>query len=594
MNDPVRAAVDRPALATVAPALLLLAAFTALPLAVAQQPTLTLQLCDLPGLATPARCGTFLVPENRDTGEGRQVELAVVVLPSTGDTPARRAVTYLAGGPGESSTRGAAGFAGYLADLRDRFDLLLVDQRGTGQSRPLLRCPYQDDPARGQQYLDQFMSLGGLTECRRVLERQADLRPYTPARAADDLDDVRAALGYETLDLVGVSYGTRVALEYARRHPESTRTLTLLGPVAMDARMPLDMARDLDAMLAGLFAACARDEGCRSTFPALDADLGQALARLEQGVEPVLVPSPLGGEPLAVPMNRDVFAQALRYMLYAPASQVGLPYALHRAGLGDFGRVASFAAMSGAQFSSGADGLYLSVTCAEDVPFFTLEEGRAAAAGTLLGELRVNQQKAACALWPRGEIPPGFHDPVRTSVPALLVVGALDPATPPRWAQRIAAHMPTARVVVVPEAGHGTEGLAGGECVVGLPARFIAAGSFDGLDLDCAASARLAGWQLAPPPAAVELAPEALAELAGSYASAEGVTVAVAVKDGELTADGMGRTFVLVPVGGDRFLVAGAPGAVAFVVQRDDAGAVRRLVLEQGGVVALVFERLER
>jgi pimeloyl-ACP methyl ester carboxylesterase len=575
--------------------LLALAAAVALP-AAAQNRILELEACEVPGLSAPARCGRFVGPENRDVDRsqgGRQVELAVVVLSSTGETPARRAVTYLAGGPGESSTRGAAGVAGYLAQLRDDFDILLVDQRGTGDSRPLLRCPYQDDPARGPQYLDQFMSLGGLSECRRVLERQADLGQYNTTRAADDLDDVRAALGYETLDLVGVSYGTRLAQEYARRHPGSTRTLTLLGPVTMHSRMPLDMAGDLDASLAGLFAACGRDEGCRAAFPSLDDDLSRALARLDGAVEPVVVPSPRGDGPVAVPMNRAVFAQVLRYMLYVPASQVGLPYAVHRAAGGDFVPVATFAAMIGAQFNSAADGLYLSVTCAEDVPFFSLGEGRAAAAGTLLGELRVNQQKAACALWARGDIPEGFHEPVKTSAPALLVVGELDPATPVRWAKIIDGHLPNSRLVVVPEAGHETEGLAGGECIATLPARFIAAGSFDGLDLDCAAGARLSGWQLAPPPAAVELSPEGMAELVGSYTSAEGVTITVAVKDGQLAAEGLDRTFVLVPVGDDRFLVAGAPGAVAFVVQRDDGGVVRRLGLEQGGVVVLVLERGE-
>jgi pimeloyl-ACP methyl ester carboxylesterase len=547
--------------------------------------------CEVPGLSGPARCGTFAVPENRATGEGRRVELAVVVLPSTGEAPARRAVTYLAGGPGESSTRGAAGVAGFLAGLRDDFDILLVDQRGTGRSRPLLRCPYQDDPARQQQYLDEFMGLGELTACRRELERHADPGLYTTTHAADDLDDVRAALGYETLDLLGVSYGTRLAQEYARRHPRATRTLTLLGPVAMDAFLPLAMARDFDVALAGTFAACRRDEGCRTAFPALEEDLASALARLDQAVDPVVVRAPRGGEPIAVPMNRAVFAQALRYMHYSPASQVGVPYAVHRAAGGDFEPVASFAAVIGAQLNGGADGLYLSVTCAEDVPFFSLEEGRAAAAGTLLGELRVNQQKAACALWPRGEIPEGFHQPVTAAAPALLVVGELDPATPPRWARQIATHLSAARVVVVPEAGHETEGLAGGECIAQLPARFIAAGSFDGLDLECAAGARLAGWQLAPPPAPVELTDAQLAELAGAYASAEGVAVTVAVVDGELVAEGLGNRFVLIPVGGDRFRVAGAPPGVAFVAERDDGGAIRRLLLEQGGSVALVLER---
>jgi pimeloyl-ACP methyl ester carboxylesterase len=577
-----RAALSRRATA-LAFASTLLSIASPSPVLGATEPRLRLAPCGVDANAPPgSRCGTLTVFEDRAAGTGRTIDLSLVVVPSTGAQPARHAVAFLAGGPGDGITRAAGGVAQWLAGVRPDRDLLLVDQRGTGDSNPL-RCPYQEEERRFADYLDDPFSVGRLQECRQELEIRADLSLYTTPYAADDLDDVRAALGYESLDLLGGSYGTRLALVYARRHPERARTLTLLGPVPVDARIPYRLARDFDVSLRGTLADCRADAACAAAFPDLEGDLKRAFERVDAGVAPVVVPAPDGKGTVDVAVSRQLVVQALRYMLYIPVGQSGLPFALHSAAEGNFGPVASFAAMIGSAFNKAADALYLSVTCSEDVTRFTLEEGRANAAGTLIGDLRVNHQKAACALWPAGRLPAGHFDPVRLTTPALIVVGERDPATPPDWAREVAADLPNSLVVVVRQAGHeATEGLLDADCLASLPASFIAAGNVEGLDASCAATARLPPWTLAPEAPAIKLSREALAPVAGNYATPDGMRVVIELGEDGLTARGFDRTFGLEPISTERFRIVGAPPGFALELVRDSKGEVEAVVLEQG------------
>ena len=544
--------------------------------------------CSDPSAPPGTRCGTYTVVEDRDSGQGRTLDLNFVVVPNTGGKAARHAIVFLAGGPGQASVNGAAPMAQWLAELRADRDLLLVDQRGTGASNPL-RCPYQDEQRRFSEYLADPFAVGRLAECRAALERRADLTRYTSPYAADDLDELRAALGYESLDLIGGSYGTRLALVYARRHPAGARTLTLLGPAPLDARIPFRLARDFDAALYGSFADCAADAACAAAFPDLAGDLRRALERVAAGVPPVTITA--AGKPAEVTVSRQLVLQALRYMLYHPTTQIGMPYALHRAAEGDFEPVAAFAAMIGNAFNRDSDALYLSVTCAEDVARFDLEEGRAAAAGTLLGSLRVDHQKAACALWPTGRLPADYHQPFQVQTPALVLVGERDPATPPDWGREVAASLPNGVLVIVPRAGHETiDGLLGVDCLDAAPKRLIATGTTAGMDVSCAAAAKLPPYTLAPEAAAIELPAEELAALVGTYVSDKGFTLVVELVDGALEVTAMGRKFGLEPLSTERFRIVGGPPGYALVVVRD-GGRVSGAILEEGPVVRTPLQR---
>src|SRR5262249_46951072 len=162
------------------------------------------------------------------------------VIPATG-TATRDPVVPIPGGPGSGTIEQAAGFANELRELRETRDILLVDLRGTGGSN-LLDCEMYG-PALAD-YLGAFYPAERGRRCAERWRDRADLSQYDNDASADDLDEVRAALGYERLNLYGASAGTRTALVYMRRHPDRVRSAVLHGVVPTNAAMPLHTAPD--------------------------------------------------------------------------------------------------------------------------------------------------------------------------------------------------------------------------------------------------------------------------------------------------------------------------------------------------------------
>lgn len=460
------------------------------------RPALALSPCRLPGLDEDALCGRLWVPENRRADEGRWIDINVAVLKATGATRLPDPVVPLAGGPGGAVVSEAANSASQFKDLRVSRDILLVDGRGTGGSHALL-CPYQKAELGAEQQLEAFLPPAGVRECRTYLERIADPRFYTTPDQVDDLEKVREALGYPQLNLVGVSYGTRTALVYMRRYPARVRTAVLWGVAPPDMRLPESFARDAQNALDGWLAECHGEEACRQAFPDSAADLRTVLARLDRGSVRVALPNPQGGQ-REFALTRNGFIQTLRYMLYVPAAAVRIPLYLRLAADGDFGPLAETALSLGTSFLGGsAEGLYLSVTCSEDVPFVDEAASRRSNAGTFLGDFRLERQKEACGLWPRGTLPRGYAAPVRSAVPTLIVTGERDPVTPPARGEAVLRHLSRGRHLVVPDGGHDLEGLEGVACLDGLATTFVEAGAVEGLDTSCLAGLRRPPFPLA-------------------------------------------------------------------------------------------------
>jgi pimeloyl-ACP methyl ester carboxylesterase len=313
----------------------------------------------------------------------------------------------------------------------------------------------------------------------------------------DDLDDVRAWLGYERIDLIGFSYGTRAAMVYIRQHRERVRSAILMGVAPTSLRIPLQHARSAKRALDLLLAECAAETACHQAFPEIEREWEEVLARL--GREPARVeysPSDRSG-PVTVEIQRDVFAEEIRTLMYSRASAARIPLIVHRAAHGDFGPFLKEAIEE--RFGPLADGMYLSVTCAEDVPFIDQAEAAQVNAGNPFGNYRVEQQTRACGLWPRGTIPDGYHDPVAADVPVLIVSGKLDPVTPPQWGEEVARHLPNSRHIVIGHGAHIHHGMTNAECIDGLMLEFLAKG--DARDLGVACLERIQ-----PPPFVTEAA----------------------------------------------------------------------------------------
>jgi pimeloyl-ACP methyl ester carboxylesterase len=458
-------------------------------------PKLLLTDCDFPGIQGKAKCGALQVYENRATKKGRMIALRILLLPATSDKREPDPFVYFAGGPGGSAVDDARGLAHAFPQLREHRDMLFVDQRGTGGSHPL-DCKFYDTSDL-QTTLGYFFPLEDVRKCRVQLEAKADLRLYTTTIAADDLDEVRAALGYERLNLFGGSYGTRAALTYLKRHPKRVRTATLQGVSPTDHHLPGDFPLQTERALQGVLSECVADKACSEAFPNIKDEAKSVLAELIKGPVEVEVVKPNSSERVKVRLSRDLAAEAIRYMLYTPTPAARVPLALHLAAQGNYVPLAQAAIRYRLNLvGSGSNGMYLSVTCAEDLPWIRPGEGERMAANTFLGDYRLRQQREACTLWPRAEIERDYPQPVKSDVPVLILSGEWDPVTPPANGDRVVKTLTNGVHIVVPHGAHGFDGLDGMDCIDGLIVEFIQRGTTKGLDTACVKNVRRRGFAL--------------------------------------------------------------------------------------------------
>ena len=439
-----------------------------------------LKPCQLPGINEELFCGKLTVFENRETRAGRTIDLNIVVLPAFDQKTKAEPLFDLAGGPGASSTEAAGFYAGSGKVYRRRHDVVCVDQRGTGKSNRLSIFR----PKTPSYYLSEMFPVDYVREMRQALEQRADLTKYTTSIAMDDLDDVRAWLGYDRINLFGTSYGTRAALIYMRQHPEHLRSAILLGVAPTDLEMPLHHAESGARAMDLLLSECEQDTRCHAAFPQIRDDWKYALAQLEEQPARVEYSPPGKSAPTTVEIQRGVFGEKIRSWMYDRDKAARIPLIVHHAAAGDFAPFLQQAiAPSIPDFV--ADGMYLSVTCAEDVPFIDREEAMKLTVDNPFGNYRVFQQTRACGMWPRGEVPADFLEPVRSNAPVLIFSGNMDPVTPPNYGEEVAGHLPNSRHVIIPEAGHGVDGLMDPGCVDRIAIEFLDKGDAKNLDVSC-------------------------------------------------------------------------------------------------------------
>ncbi len=449
----------------------------------APQPAILLEKCALVsprGTQTDARCGTLTVPEDRANPGGRQISLNIAVIPAIKRNPAPDPLFLLAGGPGQSAIEAFPAMLPLLYDIHESRDIVLVDQRGTGQSNPL-RCLNPED-----QTLTDEQALEQLKTCPQRLD--ADPRFYTTEIAMTDLDEVRAALGYDKINLYGASYGTRAALTYLRMFPERVRTLTLDAVVDADFIMFLDAAADGQAALNAFFARCQADSACNETFPHLEQEFSEVLARLEQTPAEISLPHPLTHHPLNLTVTPRLVTGMVFNILYVPDLVATLPVAIHAAYADEnYTPLVSSALM---MTETGLyDGMFYAVTCTEDAPLIDPAEAARRSAGSVFSDRTVNFM-AVCAEWPKGKVSDAFRAPAQSDVPVLILSGEADPITPPYHAERVAESLNNVLHILFPGMGHGN---LASRCAASLLRDFLQAGVLNRLDTSCVA-------EIQPPP----------------------------------------------------------------------------------------------
>jgi pimeloyl-ACP methyl ester carboxylesterase len=381
------------------------------------------------------------------------------VLPSLAAAPAADPVFVFAGGPGESAVDSLPHMR-IAAKLRERRHVVAVDQRGTGGSNPL-PCAAKNLDSPGA-VVGGLFDLDRIRACRVELEKRADLTQYTTTSFVDDVDEVRAALGFPHINVYGGSYGTESAMVYLRRHEDRVRAVALKAVKPVQQKLPLLLSRTIQASIERFLAG---DPQLTRDFHAVVARLAKAPARFQ-----------LQGQPASI--STGTFLSGMRLLLYYPRQVEQLPGMLREAARGNW---TPFATAHLNTVRGGEPriyrGMHFSVLCAEDVAATTDAEVARETAGTWLGDFQVQHYREACKLWPRGVAPAGFFDPVRSSKPVLLIAGENDPATPVESARLVAQTLPNSRVVAIQGGTH----MTGSPCLDDMVARFIDTGTASGL-----------------------------------------------------------------------------------------------------------------
>jgi pimeloyl-ACP methyl ester carboxylesterase len=304
---------------------------------------------------------------------------------------------------------------------------------------------------------------------------------YTSRLAADDLDEIRAALGYQKVVLDGDSYGTFFYLTYMRQHPDHVESAVLDGVAPPGLLIvPLQDAAGAQLAMDQLFAACTRDHDCAARFPNFASHFSEVLHRFDAGPIPFNIPNPATRQTQRVLLSKEVFADRLRQTLYLSAAAAYIPFAIERAYAEDYAPLGQMIDATTRGLTGLVEvGANLSATCAEHIPFITEEEADRSARGSFESDLRIRAQQRACQIWNVKSTPATYSQPVRSTTPILMVSGSDDPTTPPKYAALALPFLPNARQVIVQGAAHVTET----PCVDKLKVDFVLSGSARGLDL---------------------------------------------------------------------------------------------------------------
>lgn len=438
--------------------------------------------CLIGRMKTPARCGTFGVYEHRTTQSGRIIALHLIVVPAK--HPTHHAIAEIAGGPGQAVTEFAAPmidgvFGGWRAAQHDTYDFVFMDDRGMGTSNPF-PCSFAppNDPASYFRYLYPPKLVAA---CRAHSAASHDLSAYTTNNTVDDLDEIRAALGYDKIVLDGGSYGTFFSFTYMRRHPQHVQSAILDGvdPPHFQAvpGEPLGAQKALD----DLVAKCRADSTCNARFPHFADHFNAVVNRLNRGPLAVPVHNLATKRVQTVELSKEVFVDSLRHVLYSPEGAAYIPYAIERAYAKDYAPLAEMVQTVVVGFATDLNmGAFLSYSCADWVPFITPQQLAEARARSFAGDLRYRAQQGACATWHVPVMDASFNDPVRSAAPVLMILGSDDPATPPQYGLDALRYLPNGRAIVVKGAGHGADT----SCTDKLEAQFMQTGSAAGLDVD--------------------------------------------------------------------------------------------------------------
>ena len=446
----------------------------------------------LSGISDSVYEGYHEVFENRSTNSGKTIMLYIIVIPSINKTNSPP-IFMIEGGPGLSVTNGAAFYADKKNPYRQNNDVVLIDVRGTGKSNPL-HCPSLQQKENLQQQLDEMYPAEKVKACNELLSKENDLQQYNTTNVVQDLEEIRTWLGYEKIHIYGLSYGTRICLQYMRMYPQSLSSSVLWSPVPTYARMPLYHAKFAQQALEKTWNDCSSDSMCNKNYPNISNEFNSLMKRLKQKPADYIFKDS-DGTAEHITVSWDAFETKIRSLMYAPAGIHTIPFVVHEAWKNNLRPFIDLFPKENFFDDFLAEGFYLCVTCTEDVPFIKSSEISLETRQTFMGSYRIQQQLQACANWTKGTLPSIFLQPVTSNVPTLIISGSFDPVTPTAWAKEIAATLPNSTLVVIPYMSHLFDGLSNEECFDNIVADFITNGNYQKLKTGCVNEMKPPGYK---------------------------------------------------------------------------------------------------
>jgi pimeloyl-ACP methyl ester carboxylesterase len=431
----------------------------------------------LPGAEELAKasCGYLVVPENRNRPTGRTIKLMVAKYPARSTEKRADPVVYLAGGPGDIAPLEINGLI--AADfIRDR-DIVVMSQRGTMFSEPALTCASIDDFARellGLRFYSEATKrahLAATEACHRDLAATgADLSAYNSTESAADFADLRKALGYETWNVYGTSYGSYLAQTLMRDHPEGIRSVVLDSVLPTTYNVAANWLNARDGF-DNIFQACAAEAACSAAHPRLEETFTGLVNKLEAEPLTATVRDPATGEDVKVVLDGGALVDWLRNQNYGvPTLQAapnridglaaGRPEAIEAIALDR----ASRATPPGPDVPALGYGLAVGVSCRESYPFATPED-LAAAGREAFPHYPASIQDEGVGgwayfnedcreVWKVPAAPDAMHQPVASSIPTLLISGSFDTLTSLAGAKAAAAKLSNATIISIRGIGH--------------------------------------------------------------------------------------------------------------------------------------------
>ncbi|MCG8330975.1 MAG: alpha/beta hydrolase [Chitinophagales bacterium] len=397
--------------------------------------------------------GRFKVPENRSNPNSEDIYIHFVRLKST-NANQQVPLFYLEGGPGSSCTWQAENprYMEVWSKFLELGDVILLDQRGTGAGRERVLYIWQDDLPEDvladEDVLHKHFKAVEQRALTEFEERGVDLEGYTSIENAKDIDELRQALGYSDISLLGFSYGTHLGQTYIKYHGEHVENAILVGVEGLNHTFKLPSAMDVQFQKIALLSNA--DPGVSTEVPDFMALYHRVIQKLEKEPVRIKVRSPLTRQPMEFKIGAYTLNMLIRYDIGDASDIPVFPRFLYSIDQGDYSilrwfvqkRINNLYGISGMATTMDA------ASGATPVRWQRIKEEEEQAIFKNIVNFNLSKD------WPTPDLGANFRAPLITDVRTLFMSGTLDFNTPPYQAEEVRWGFSNSSHIIVNNAGH--------------------------------------------------------------------------------------------------------------------------------------------